>query len=291
MLGHDVMTQHNDNLIQDEITRAICNNCDQGRESSKHMPNASPVCWICEASILYLRKANKQWKKRFDYSKEEENPNFFDLHLKCNICKTEFTTNPTMHLDNKYGGCKECDRRARAANFITKAQAVHEGNYIYDQDLNFKSQAKHVTIKCIKHGAFTQKGERHLNGHGCPKCGEEKSGGWTRTDFINQCERKNNGTAIFYIIVCAGNNELFFKIGITSNSVKSRFSGGQMPYHYDSLLELKGTAGAVYDLEKMMLRLNKANRYNPQAWFGGITECLYDLTLLSKETLGVNWTL
>ncbi len=41
MLGHDAMTQHNDNLIQDDISQAICNNCDQGREASKHIPNCN----------------------------------------------------------------------------------------------------------------------------------------------------------------------------------------------------------------------------------------------------------
>ncbi len=47
--------------------------------------------------------------------------------------------------------------------------------------------------------------------------------------------------------------EDFIKIGITSKTVEQRFcKSAKMPYNYKTIVEIKGSAGFIYDLEKKM---------------------------------------
>ena len=167
-----------------EDLKIDCPRCGNHRSSGKRLINAPPMCWICEASVIFLAKARKQWGNRFDYSKEEQNPLFFDLYLKCNVCNNEFKTKPSSHLDQPYGGCKECKRLERAYSFIAEATAKHgEGRYIYDPD-NYKALNKPITVSCLYHGAFTTLPKNHIRGQGCPDCVPTIVNGWSKTDFV-----------------------------------------------------------------------------------------------------------
>jgi predicted nucleic acid-binding Zn-ribbon protein len=79
--------------------------------------------------------------------------------------------------------CQKCGREAIANSsrydfetFKSLATEVHSGLYEY---VDFSETANNVsstaTIKCKKHGNFTQTAAQHLLGDGCPKCGNRVS--------------------------------------------------------------------------------------------------------------------
>lgn len=281
-------------MIEEEL-KIDCPRCGNHRTMGKRLINATPMCWICEASVIFLAKARRQWGNRFDYSKEEQAPLFFDLYLKCNVCNSEFKTKPSSHLDQPYGGCKECKRLERASSFIAEAAAKHgEGRYIYDLD-NYKALNKPITVSCLYHGAFTTLPKNHIRGQGCPDCVPTIANGWSKTDFVERCKYNNRGRASFYVITCYSPlpeahryyEKPFVKVGITSKQIKERFRPNAMPYHIEPILVLEGDAGEVYDLEKTMLKVNKLLKYEPFIPFGGQTECFTSLTLEAKKILNL----
>lgn len=252
--------------------------------------NTPPHCWRCESSARAIRKARAKWGDRFDFTKEEEKPRFFDMVITCNRCRSEFKTTIIKLLDSPQGGCKECQRLARANAFKEAAEQRHgKGRYIYDLS-EYRSLTRIMIIKCLTHGPFTATGKDHVkNGKGCPECAPIIENGWSRSDFIARCEYNNNGQAYFYLIHCHRPNEpAFLKMGITSQGLKVRFNNGNMPYNFEPILVLKGNAAAVYDLERALLRLNKPLAYEPRIIFGGYTECFRALNEPTAAVLGLN---
>jgi len=86
----------------------------------------------------------------------------------------EFLASISNHLSGT--GCKKCyeqykvhNNKSNTEEFIAKANNIH-GNYIYNKTIYTTSDSK-VVITCPKHGDFKQKPNAHLNGHGCPICG------------------------------------------------------------------------------------------------------------------------
>jgi len=116
-----------------------------------------------------------------------------------------------------------------------------------------------------------------LRCNGCPTCSklEATHSGWSRTSFVEKCIKNNNGFGILYVLECFNNNERFFKIGITSHSVKKRYnSPTQMPYNYRVLDEIVGDPTYIYDLETKLHQINKENHYVPSIPFAGsVSEC------------------
>ena len=109
--------------------------------------DAGGLCFICQSSARAIRKARAVHGDRFDFTKEEENPRFFDMVITCNRCRSEFKTTIIKLLDSPHGGCKECQRRERAAAFIEKARAKHGNRYTYDP-ASYKSLKQYITFIC-----------------------------------------------------------------------------------------------------------------------------------------------
>ena len=91
-------------------------------------------------------------------------------------------------------------------------------------------------------------------------------------------DKYKNKLCTFYILECNNENESFYKIGITSSSIKRRYQSKRfMPYNYNIVLELKGSSQYVWDLETK-LKQNLKNSYRPLIPFGGShTECYTDI--------------
>ena len=71
-------------------------------------------------------------------------------------------------------GCNKCaikDRNSTSDDFIHKATNIHKGKYDYSKVNYIKSSIK-VEIVCTVHGVFKQLPSTHLQGVGCPKCGQ-----------------------------------------------------------------------------------------------------------------------
>lgn len=73
-----------------------------------------------------------------------------------------------LYLD-KHGNGFDFDR-VKTDKFIEKACIVHNNKYKYPNTIYVKNDEK-VEVECPIHGAFWQTPHNHLNGAGCPKCG------------------------------------------------------------------------------------------------------------------------
>lgn len=191
-------------------------------------------------------------------------------------------------LKNKYGVYKTSIANLRKGSvpsiqsalnktevFINMANEIHNTKYDYSQTCYTNNSSK-VLIKCKKHGIFNQTPQNHLQGKGCKLCSYSSSCVFTKEKFI-KC---SNSISTLYIIKCYNGNESFVKIGITSRSIKKRFEGpSKMPYLFDIIKEVNDEPGNIFELEKELLNLFKADSYLPKLVFKGSTECFNEKVL------------
>lgn len=74
--------------------------------------------------------------------------------------------------------------------FIEKSNLIHNNGYDYS-NVKYKNAISNVDINCKYHGIFSQKPYSHLEGRGCPKCGNRfgiKENKWL--DSLNIKERQ-----------------------------------------------------------------------------------------------------
>ena len=188
------------------------------------------------------------------------------------ICKEHgsFWQRPDLHKEGS--GCKACAGNAlkTTAHFIEDAIKVHGHRYDYSK-FNYENSVKKSIIICSKHGEFKQNSNSHLNGSGCSNC--YVRAGANRNDFVKCCA-KNKGFGYLYIIECKNENESFYKIGITSNSIEKRFnSKTRMPYDISVTQLIYDKAETVFDMECMLHDYFKSFNYTPLLKFNGYTEC------------------
>lgn len=114
-------------------------------------------------------------------------------------------------------------------------------------------------------------GHHLLGKNGCPIC-KNKGHSWSRSQYIERCGNKE---CLLYIIKCFNETEEFYKIGITSKSVKERFYGKvSIPYEYEILKIIKGNAEQIWDLENhYKYKIFNIYKYIPKIKFSGYTEC------------------
>lgn len=91
------------------------------------------------------------------------------INIVCSI-HGNFTQLAFMHLRGH--GCQKCadiNRRLTKNQFVTRANAIHNNHYSYE-NLIYETTSAKGTITCFKHGDFSQLLTNHLAGSGCPKC-------------------------------------------------------------------------------------------------------------------------
>lgn len=125
----------------------------------------------------FIEEARLVHGNKYDYSKSE----YVNATTKVIIiCPQhgEFWQRPCDHLNGH--GCKTCfyedngkQCRLSFADFLEKAYMAHGDKYQYNQD-TYKGSDYKLDIICPVHGIFTQKAINHINGQGCPKCGQIK---------------------------------------------------------------------------------------------------------------------
>mgnify|MGYP003610284029 FL=1 len=222
-----------------------------------------------------IEKAIKVHGDKYDYSKST----FTKMKVKAIIiCPIhgEFLQDFATHIDKK-AGCPKCGkirhnariREKYTENVIEMLIAAHGDKYDYSKVEYINNKTK-VTIICKTHGDFLQTTLNHLQGQGCPQCGKESH--WRRSDYIKKAKGR---VCIFYTIRCFNEDEEFYKIGITMQGVKGRYKDKRdMPYEYEVISEVKGSAGFIWDLERDEKRKLKILHYKPTLDFAGsVTEC------------------
>jgi G:T-mismatch repair DNA endonuclease (very short patch repair protein) len=119
--------------------------------------------------------------ERYDYSKVEYVSSQTYVTIVCRE-HGDFVQIPTAH--KRGSGCPTCGKIQSAAAifktqemFVEQAKRVHGSMYDYS-DTQYVGARDKLSIKCPKHGSFSQTAGVHLAGHGCPRC----SGGVSRAE-------------------------------------------------------------------------------------------------------------
>ncbi len=122
----------------------------------------------------FIAKAVAKHGDRYDYSRAVYVNQKTPLRILCSV-HGAFEQRPNNHLSG--AGCRKCSvaknsakQRTTLADFIAKANSVHEGKYDYSRSEYTNSNTK-ITIICSEHGSFEQAAGSHLSGAGCPHCG------------------------------------------------------------------------------------------------------------------------
>lgn len=232
----------------------------------------------------YINRFKEVHSNIYDYSKFIYRENSKNSIITCPI-HGDFEQTPCNHVNGK--GCRKCSiiknskkRVSNISSFIKKANKVHNSLYSYENSIYINKRSK-IQIICPLHGEFLQLVSSHLTGNGCSRCASDIVGGYSKSDSIRTAKGKE---CTFYILRLYNENEEFYKIGITSNSVKKRFVGKRnMPYSYEILQEIKGEAGEIWDLELKNKRLLKDFKYISKVKFRGYTECFTNIDILLRN--------
>ena len=218
----------------------------------------------------FIIRANKIHNKVYDYSETVYTGIKDKLKIICSN-HGEFTQRADHHLTGF--GCSKCSncQQHTTESFIEKSKKLHGDKYCYNES-RYKANSVKVGIKCRIHGSFKMLPYSHMNeGQGCPKCGKINSG-FTKSLFIKRCSENNNGLGILYVIRCFNETESFYKVGITTKTIKARFKR-DMPYDYEILKQIEKEASIIFDIEKEVLRLTSNYKYKPSLDFSGQSEC------------------
>jgi hypothetical protein len=178
------------------------------------------------------------------------------------------------HLNGS--GCPKCAGMGLSrAEWITRFRSVHGEKFDYKLLPDEITARGKISILCPAHGIFSQQASSHYNGrHGCLKCRHENkkinAGGWGKTRWQRVAEGR---ICTLYVVRFDGNGESFFKAGITSETIKRRFSR-IANYAVKEIFKVESTnALAIWELEHQIKRRYKRLQYIPQQSFCGCREC------------------
>lgn len=147
------------------------------------------------------------------------------------------------------------------------------GNFYDYSEINYINRKVKIKIICPIHGEFWQVPNNHLSGYGCTKCGIlNLVGGYNKCTAEKNLDDWKKISAIVYKIKIYDNEEVFYKIGITTKTVEERF-GGCLPYAYNIIEIIETNLYEAIYIENKLHKLNKLNHYEPNKIFGGWTEC------------------
>jgi len=154
-------------------------------------------------------------------------------------------------------------RASRFENWLKRAEDMHGKKYDYSK-VNYKTMKSRVLIGCAIHGYVEQIAETHLT-KGCRKCADEQlAGKYSEKYFDRFPERKIKPAIIYYIKIKLG-EDVFYKVGITTTSVKNRFSSAYKGVTVNTMTELRTTLYLAYLLESKIQRGHGDRfRYRPK---------------------------
>lgn len=230
----------------------------------------------------YIARLVEKYGDRYDYSISKYEANKRKIKI---LCPEHGVFEQRYDHHYSGSGCQACANKMRSLallttydEFVARANAKHGDKYNYYPSTKM-SRRKKITIRCNScNNDFEQRADLHLNGHGCYDCNRGEVIGFKKSEFINLATKNNGGLAMFYIIRCFNDSESFYKIGITTKTLKQRFTTGKMPYDYELIDSVKDTAEKVWRMEKDWLERNKENQYSPLIDFkGSIKECFISL--------------
>lgn len=197
----------------------------------------------------------------------------------------DWETNPRNHL--KGCGCPKCVGKGLSTEeWINRFTKVHNSKYDYSKFIYNSIYSKSI-ITCSKHGDFLQSPHNHSNGQQCPACSREEA--WIHNSYYNVTNAEKNKTewlAIpcnLYVIKMAAQDEVFYKIGITSQDISRRFREHDTTYEVNVLELIESNRFDAIILENKLRDLHKEYKYKPKQFFKGHTECFIKFKGISND--------
>lgn len=129
--------------------------------------------------------------------------------------------------------------------------------------------AQHKCLKC--NHIFTRRVETSLyHISGCPLCSKENNGFICKDYFKIKPEMKDIPCKV-YLLKFSGNNEEFYKVGITRQTLSERTR--KIPYDLIDSKIIETTFYEAYEIEKKLKQKIKPHKYRPKIRFAGWSEC------------------
>lgn len=238
----------------------------------------------------FIRKAKIKHKGFYSYKNAVYVDAMAKIKIDCPI-HGEFEQIPNNHL--RGAGCPQCgyllNIKNRTGKFqkltteevIKRSNIKHNYFYTYPNTLYVNWLTK-IRIECPIHGEFKQLADSHLAGHGCPKC---TTASWDLLEFY-KTDLKGHELGHLYQLKIYNDEEVFWKVGITRNTIKRRYGNRINDYNYtiidDFLLKNIEAARIEYKIHND----NRDLKYVPKdtAW-GGFSECYErQINILCKES-------
>ena len=118
-------------------------------------------------TMAFITKANKVHKNRYSYLKTDYKEAKSKVIITCHA-HGDFEQTPSNHLLGN--GCIKCRGKSQE-NLIKDFIKTHKNKYDYSK-VHYKGTKNKVTIICPIHGEFMQNASNHIQGQGCPRCGD-----------------------------------------------------------------------------------------------------------------------
>jgi len=212
--------------------------------------------------VLHRAPSGPKWQTRWQC--------VCDCGNEKSIQSSNLTTNKT----------KSCGCGSREAGLLNNQKAkLNEDEvrnrckkYGFDYISGFNGIQKPAWFQCQEcQHKFEVKAEKVIYDiNQCPQC-SIGSHGYLTTDFFNRRPDLRDVPCIVYLLKLKGDDEEFWKIGITRRTVEKRMY--QIPYELVESQIIKTTFWNAYLIEKDLKRAIKKYRYTPSIDFGGWTEC------------------
>lgn len=272
-------------LPNNHLKRPDCVNCKKLKKEQEKQVNKK-VKIIEDPTNSFIKKAKEKRGEDFDYSDVEYIDSKTKIKLKCNKEGHIFYQTPSNHLHGF--GCILCARtiqgdskRKNLSDFLIKFKKVHGDTYGYDESIYVESH-KRIKIRCLHHGIFFQSPNAHAAGKGCKKCARINNS-FIREDYVKMAKGRDT---TLYIIRCFRDDEEFYKIGKTYQTIKQRYKKSDMPYGYEILDTFVSDASTIHIKEAELHKKYGLYNYTPQILFGGYTEC-YSIDLPLNNILDI----
>lgn len=168
-----------------------------------------------ETKTSFIQKAMLIHHNFYNYNHVNYTNNKTKVTITCPI-HGDFLQKPYNHLLGK--DCIKCGY-VRVSNFRLKEQnkilekmsKVHNNLYCYKESV-YKGTHKKIKIKCFIHGFYYQSPANHIKGHGCPKCGLNRTLSHTRSsreEFIKKATKIHGNNYDYNLVEYINSTEKF----------------------------------------------------------------------------------
>lgn len=221
---------------------------------------------------LFIQKAILKHGYKYDYSSVTYINSYTKINIRCKKHNVIVNMDPNSHLKG-YFNCHQCKIKS-TDQYIKDAKRVHGDLYNYSK-VDYKGALNTIKVICKTHGVFEQTASVHLSGSGCSLC--NCYNGYTKSKYVDLCNKHYKGLSNFYIIKLYNKEEVFYKIGITCRDINKRYKQSHLNNYLkkDVLFIDQLPVELIFDLEKHLISKYSKYKYVPiDTMFDGKSECI-----------------